>query len=336
MLHPLPAPAGIRVQYAEGRAPPSTGRTDRRPVNLVHWDRMKGNSAADARLAREFVIVTGVSGAGKSHAIRALEDLGFYCVDNMPPALIPQFAELCVHAGARLARVAVVTDVRGHQFRQDIAGVTQTLRDLGFTARMLFLEASEDALIRRFKETRRRHPLASKHRTLQESIRLEQRQLQDLRASADKVLDTSVMEPRTLKQEIASLFSGIGTKDQLQVKVLSFGYKNGAPSDADLLFDVRFLRNPHYVPDLQPLTGNDPAVDAYVMADPAASEYLAKLQDLLAFSLPRYGEEGKSYLTVGVGCTGGHHRSVVFARHLADFLRTTGYEVVLEHRDIKK
>jgi RNase adapter protein RapZ len=297
---------------------------------------MKGNHPSDRQQAREFIIVTGLSGAGKSHAIRALEDMGYYCVDNMPPALIPQFAELCSQSGARMARVAVLTDVRGHQFRQDITEVTQMLRNLGFTPRVLFLEASEEILIRRFKETRRRHPLASKHRTLQESIRLEQRLLQDLRAAADKVVDTTDTEPRALKQEIATLFSGNARPMKLQVNVLSFGFKNGSPSDADLMFDVRFLRNPHYVPDLQPLTGIDPAVEAYVMADPDTKPYLTRVEELLGFCLPRYGKEGKSYLTVAVGCTGGHHRSVVIARHLADFLRKSGYEVVLEHRDIKK
>jgi RNase adapter protein RapZ len=296
----------------------------------------KANGDSDARQGREFVIVTGMSGAGKSHAIRSLEDMGFYCVDNMPPALIPQFAELTAHAGQRLSRVAVVTDVRGHQFRQNISGVTQALRELGFTPRVIFLEAAEEILLRRFKETRRRHPLASRHRTLQDSIRLEQRQLEDIRAEADKVLDTSDMAPRVLKQEIASLFSDRLSPERLQVNVISFGFKHGTPSDVDLLFDVRFLRNPHYVPELQPLTGADPAVDDYVMADPDAQSYLDRLQDLLAFCLPRYNEEGKSYLTVGVGCTGGRHRSVVFARRLADFLREQGYEVVLEHRDARK
>lgn len=285
---------------------------------------------------KSLVIVTGLSGAGKSQAIHCLEDMGYYCVDNMPPALVPQFAEICMHSQGRVSRLAVVMDIRGGLFFQDLVGTIQSLRTLDFTPRLIFLEATEEALVRRFKATRRRHPLSTRHRTLLESIRLERKQMLDLRANADKVIDTTAMDTKRLKAEITSLFTGQSQQGQLLVNVLSFGYKYGAPPDADLLFDVRFLRNPHYVPELQPLTGNDPAIEAYVMADPAAADYLAKLEDLLLFSLPRYGEEGKSYLTVGIGCTGGHHRSVVFARLIMQSLRAHGYETILEHRDIKK
>ncbi|HEX2950938.1 MAG TPA: RNase adapter RapZ, partial [Armatimonadota bacterium] len=259
-----------------------------------------------------------------------------YCVDNMPPSLVPQFAELCAHSQGRVSRLAVVMDIRGGYFFQDLFSAIQTLRALGFTPRLIFLEASEETLVRRFKMTRRRHPLATRHRTLLESIRLERKQLQELRANADKVIDTTDTDAKTLKVEVASLLNEHMSNGQMLVNVLSFGYKHGVPLDADLLFDVRFLRNPHYVPELQRLTGNDALIEAYVMDDPDAPAYLEKLKDLLSFSLPRYGEEGKSYLTVGIGCTGGHHRSVVFARLLADYLRSSGYEVVLEHRDIKK
>jgi UPF0042 nucleotide-binding protein len=227
-------------------------------------------------------------------------------------------------------------DIRGGYFFQDLFSAVQMLRALGFSPRLIFLEATEETLVRRFKMTRRRHPLATRHRTLLESIRLERKQMQELRATADKIIDTTNTDAKTLKLEIASLFQEHATSGQMLVNVLSFGYKHGVPLDADLLFDVRFLRNPHYVPELQRLTGNDVAIEEYVMEDAAAPIYLEKLKDLLLFSLPRYGEEGKSYLTVGVGCTGGHYRSVVFARLLADFLRESGYEVVLNHRDIKK
>jgi len=282
------------------------------------------------------VIITGLSGAGKSQAVQVLEDLGFYCVDNMPPALVPQFTELCAHSQGRVSRLAVVMDIRGGYFFQDLSGAIQNLRFIGFTPRLIFLESTEETLVRRFKETRRRHPLATRHRTLLESIRLERKQMQDLRAIADKVIDTTNTDPKSLKNEIASLFKEKSTSDRMQVNVVSFGYKHGIPLDADLLFDVRFLRNPHYQQELQSLTGADPTIESFVMADEDADIYLKKLQDLILFSLPRYGDEGKSYLTVGIGCTGGHHRSVVFARLLADALRANGYEVVLEHRDIKK
>ncbi|MHB0937662.1 MAG: RNase adapter RapZ [Armatimonadota bacterium] len=284
---------------------------------------------------QEFVIVTGLSGAGKTQAVHCLEDMGFYCVDNMPPALLPQFAELCAHSQGRVPRVAVVMDIRGGYFFTDLSGVIETLRTLGFKPRLLFLEAVEETLLRRFKETRRRHPLATRHRTLLDSIRLERKQMQELRASADKIIDTTNTDPKRLKEDIAALFHERATGRML-VNVLSFGYKFGVPVDADLMFDVRFLRNPHYVPELQPLTGADNHIETYVMEDPAAGEFLAKLQDLLIFTLPLYAEEGKSYLTVAIGCTGGHHRSVVLARLLGDFLRGRGYEVVLEHRDMKR
>jgi UPF0042 nucleotide-binding protein len=284
---------------------------------------------------QEFLIVTGLSGAGRTLAAHCLEDMGFFCVDNMPPELLPQFVELSAHSQGRIARLAVVMDIRGGQFFQSLPETVRTLRELQYNPRLLFLEASEDTLVRRFKETRRRHPLATRHRTLLESIRLERKQLQELRAMADKVVDTTDMGPKALKEELSLLFNVPQEPGKMLVNVLSFGYKHGVPSDADLMFDVRFLRNPHYVADLQPLTGADRAVEEYVLADPSARPYLEKLQDLLAFSLPRYGDEGKSYLTVAVGCTGGHHRSVVFARLLADFLREQGFEVVLEHRDWK-
>ena len=297
---------------------------------------MSTHRGGENKPLQQMVIITGLSGAGKSQAVQVLEDLGFYCVDNMPPALVPQFAELCAHSQGRVSRLAVVMDIRGGYFFQDLSGAIQNLRAIGFTPRLIFLEATEETLVRRFKETRRRHPLATRHRTLLESIRLERKQMQDLRAIADKVLDTTNTDPKSLKSEIASLFKEKSTTDRMQVNVVSFGYKHGIPLDADLLFDVRFLRNPHYQQELQALTGADPTIESFVMADENAEVYLKKLQDLILFSLPRYGDEGKSYLTVGIGCTGGHHRSVVFARLLADVLRANGYEVVLEHRDIKK
>jgi len=291
---------------------------------------------SEEKAPQYFVVITGLSGAGKTQAVHCLEDMGFYCVDNMPPALVPQFAELCAHSHGRVTRVAVVMDIRGGYFFANLSEVVQALHTLGFRPRLIFLEASEETLLRRFKETRRRHPLATRHRTLLDSVRLERKQLQELRASADKVIDTTDTNTKTLREEIAALFSEKVSRQRMLVNVLSFGYKYGVPVDTDLVFDVRFLRNPHYVPTLQPLTGMDRVVEEYVMTEDISRLFLQKLKDLLTFSLPLYGEEGKSYLTVAIGCTGGRHRSVLFARLIADDLREQGYEVVLEHRDIKK
>ncbi len=298
--------------------------------------RMKTPHRADHKQPHDLIIITGLSGAGKTQAVHCLEDLGFYVVDNLPPALLTQFADLCARSHGRVSRIAAVMDIRGERFAKNISEVVAELQALGFRARLIFLEAAEEVLVRRFKETRRRHPLATRHRTLLESIRMERKQLQDFRAGADKIIDTTNTNSKTLKEEITALFSDQLSAQKMQVNILSFGYKYGVPTDADLLFDVRFLRNPHYQPAMQGLTGNDPTVQEYVMADPDAPSYLEKLQDLLTFSLPRYGEEGKCYLTVGVGCTGGRHRSVVFARLIADHLRKQGYEVLLDHRDMKK
>jgi len=294
------------------------------------------NTSPEQKRPQDFLIVTGLSGAGKTQAVHCLEDMGFYCVDNMPPTLIPQFAELCTRSQGHITRVAVVTDIRGGYFFQQLSDVVLALRALGFMPRVIFLEASEETLLRRFKESRRRHPLATRHRTLLESIRLERKKMQELRAGADRVIDTSATNAKDLRDAIATMVNSEVTTGQMQVNVMSFGYKHGVPLDADLMFDVRFLRNPHYVPELQPQFGTDAAVEAYVMDDPAAQPYLDKLKDLLAFSLPKYGEEGKSYLTVAIGCTGGHHRSVVFTQLISIYLRDLGYDVVVEHRDIKK
>jgi len=294
---------------------------------------MAAPSRNKGKQPQDFVVITGLSGAGKTQVVHCLEDIGFYCVDNMPPAMVPQFAELCAHSNAR---AAVVMDIRGGFFFQNLADVVVALRTLGFRSRLLFLEASEETLLRRFKETRRRHPLATPRSTLLESIRLERKQMESLRENADKVIDTTDTDAKTLKEDITSLFDGKTSTNRMLVHVISFGYKYGIPTDADLIFDVRFLRNPHYDPALQPLTGENAAVERYVMEDPSAATYLDKVRDLLAFSLPRYKEEGKLYFTVAIGCTGGRHRSVVFVRLLSDFLRMHHYEVVVEHRDVKR
>lgn len=289
----------------------------------------------ECKNTHRFVIVTGLSGAGKTLAIHTLEDMGYYCVDNIPQELIPAVAQHCNEHG--IMQVGIISDIRsGADFSKNLPDIAGKLCKLGFLPTMIFLEASEEALIRRFKETRRRHPLSSTELPLPDAIRQERQELNELRACADKIIDTSDTSTYAFKQQMASLFSSGEGSGHILVDIFSFGHKHGTPMDADLLFDVRFLHNPFYVAELQKLTGENQRVVDYVMEDPGAEELLQKLQELLLFSLPRYDDEGKSYLTVGIGCTGGRHRSVAFACLLANFVREQGYDVVLEHRDINK
>jgi len=287
------------------------------------------------RTAVEFVIVTGQSGAGKSEAIHCFEDLGFFCVDNLPPALIPKFAELCLHSDGRVSRAAVVIDVRGGAFFDDLAASLVELERMGCDCRIFFLSASDEVLVRRYKETRRRHPLSGEERTLLESIREERALLGTLKERAHKVIDTSELPAQQLKSEVASLFTARGASEMV-VTIVSFGYKFGVPLDADVVFDLRFLPNPHYVAELRPLPGTDEAVRDFVLASPGAQEFLQHLRAFLDFALPRYAQEGKAYLTIALGCTGGRHRSVALAGHLAQQLAARGYHVLVEHRDLGK
>lgn len=286
--------------------------------------------------ANQFVIVTGLSGAGKSQAIKCFEDLGFFCVDNLPPTLIPKFAELCAHSNGKVGRIALVVDVRSGELFNDLQAALQQLRDMGFGYRVLFLDASEDALINRFKTTRRPHPLAASHRTLIDSIQAERRRLEDIKERADKVIDTSALAVRDLKEEIAGLFVRGAETEKMLVSVVSFGYKFGVPVDSDLVFDVRFLVNPHYVSEFQHRTGADREVIDFIMADPGSGRFLRRLCTFIDACLPLYAKEGKSYLTIAIGCTGGRHRSVTIGDMLADHLRERGYEVVVDHRDVKR
>jgi UPF0042 nucleotide-binding protein len=285
--------------------------------------------------APRFVIVTGLSGAGKSQAIRYFEDLGFFCVDNLPPALIPKFAELCLHSGGRVARVAVVTDVRGGAFFDDLQASLDELKGMGVAYQILFLEASDEALVARYKETRRPHPLASGDHSLLESIQEERSRLDEIRGRADKVIDTSALPARELRDEIAKLF-GADAGVAMTISITSFGFKYGLPLDADLVFDVRFLPNPHYQLDLRALPGTDRAVEEFVLRSEGTQAFLERLYALIDFSLPRYTAEGKAYLSIAIGCTGGRHRSVVLARQLAQHLRSKGYRVIVDHRDLRK
>jgi len=285
----------------------------------------------------DFVIVTGLSGAGKSQTLKMLEDMGFFCVDNLPPALVPKFAELCSGGQGHVRRVALVTDIRGGAFFADLQWALDQLRQLGVDYRVLFLEASPETLINRYQESRRRHPLASRRRTLPEAIQVEREQLQEIYEEADLVLDTSQIGVRELREGINSLF--VRSRSQaptMLVSVVSFGYRYGLPVEADLAFDVRFLPNPHYVAAMRNLNGTDPQVAEYVFSGPKPAEYWEQLTALLDLTLPLHAKEGKAFLCIALGCTGGRHRSVAIACRLAEWLRAKGYRARLEHRDIKR
>ncbi|MHB8926454.1 MAG: RNase adapter RapZ [Bacillota bacterium] len=282
-----------------------------------------------------FVIISGLSGAGKTRVLQSLEDLGYFCVDNLPPGLIPKFAELCSQPENKLTRVALVTDIRGGEFFDSLFESLEYLEESGFPYQILFLEADDETLIRRYKETRRRHPLAQQGSVL-EGIREERLRLQELRGRATWIIDTTDLTPQKLREQIVEIFSRDEGLQRLIITLVSYGFKHGLPLDADLIFDVRFLPNPHYVDNLRPLDGNDERVREYVMKWPAAQKFLRRVQSLVEFLLPHYENEGKSQLTVGIGCTGGRHRSVVIAERLAEWLRGKGYTVLVEHRDISR
>ncbi len=283
----------------------------------------------------DLVVITGYSGAGKSEAIAAFEDGGYFCVDNLPPRMIGALGELFRHEGSGVRRAAVVSDVRGGSYFQGLSAVLEELRAGGLDPRVLFLEASEECLVDRFKETRRRHPLAPDGRVL-EGIRSEREILAPLRERADLVMDTSDLTGAMLRRRVSTEMLGPSGPAQLALTILTFGFKNGPPRDADLIFDVRFLPNPHYREDLRPLTGRDPKVVEHVEAGDLAGEFYQRLLPLLDFLLPAYVAEGKSHLTIAIGCTGGRHRSVAIADRVAQHL--FGREdLVLRvvHRDVE-
>ncbi len=279
------------------------------------------------------VIVTGMSGAGKTQALKHLEDLGFFCVDNLPPSLMPKLAELFGQTEGKVSRLALGIDIRGGRFFNEILGALRETAEIGVAYQILFMDAADEVLVRRYKESRRRHPLAPQGRLL-DGIQRERKLLQELRGLATFIVDTTHMTPADLRKELSRRFGQDQESPGFHVNVVSFGFKNGAVLDADLLFDVRFLPNPHYVPDLQALTGEDPAVDAYVMKWSTTQQFFRRLVSLIGFLLPHYVAEGKSLLTIAIGCTGGQHRSVCLARRLADWIRDRGYSVSVQHRDL--
>jgi len=280
----------------------------------------------------EFVVITGLSGAGRSQAADHLEDMGWFVIDNVPAALIPKLAELLADPGSTHERAALV--VRTGDYDDEIRPALDALRATAQRVRILFLDAATDVLVRRYENTRRRHPVGGA--SLEESIELERQQLEPLKAEADVVVDTSDLNVHQLRAWIVELFAADSADAGLQVSVVSFGYKHGVPIDVDMVFDGRFLPNPHWVEDLRPLTGRDDPVRDYVLGQPEAREFLTRLDNLFELLVPAFVREGKSYLRIAVGCTGGRHRSVVIAEELARCLRDHGLDPTVLHRDVDR
>lgn len=283
----------------------------------------------------QFLIITGMSGAGKSLCVKYFEDIGYFCVDNLPPSLIPKFAEVIIQSKNALDRIAMIMDIRGGAMFLDLFPALEQLTEAGVPYKILFLDATDAMLVKRFKETRRLHPLSPDGR-LAEGIDEERRILQSVKDKADYVIDTSNLMPRQLREEIVNLFVEGKIFRGLIVNIVSFGFKYGIPMDCDLVFDVRFIPNPYYIPELKPKTGMDADVDNYVMSFPESKKFLNKLNDILSFLIPFYVKEGKTQLVVGVGCTGGKHRSVAIANHLGNMQKDKGSSAVIQHRDMEK
>jgi len=283
----------------------------------------------------KFVIVTGQSGAGKTQAIQCLEDLGFFCVDNLPPTLIPKFAELCAQSEGKINKIALVIDIRGGGFFDAVYESLDMLKGVGIKYEILFLEASDQTLVRRFKESRRRHPLTQHGRVL-EGIQEERKILEELKGKAHKIIDTSDLSNKELKDQITEIYRSEPEEQGLNITVMSFGYKYGIPMDADLVFDVRFLPNPHYVEELRPFTGDDKKIQDYVFSSPVSKAFMRKFSSLIKFLLPHYIKEGKTSLVVAIGCTGGQHRSVTLANKLHTMLESKKYNVNKRHRDVRR
>ena len=283
-----------------------------------------------------FVIVTGMSGAGKSSALKMLEDFGYFCVDNLPIPLLNKFAELAWSQQSEISKVALGVDIRSGQSFGELEGELEKLPALGVEAEILFLDAADNTLIKRYKETRRSHPLAKNGR-VDQGIELERQRLAYLKKSADYIIDTSQMLTRELHQELEKIFVENREFKNLMITVLSFGFKYGIPTDADLVFDVRFLPNPYYIEELKKKTGNEKEVQDYVMGFEISHIFLGKLKDMIQFLIPNYVLEGKNQLVIAIGCTGGKHRSVTLANQLYEALKSqTEYGLRIEHRDIRR
>lgn len=284
----------------------------------------------------KFVIISGLSGAGKSKAASFLEDMGFYVVDNMPAALIPRFAELCMAGPGQYERVAMVTDIRGGQTFEGLFAALSQLEEMHCNYQILFVEASVETIIKRYKETRRIHPLAKNGRSLEEAVRQERIALTPVRQRAKYIVDTSPLSTAKLRGEMLRLFGDGNETPDMSINVISFGFKYGLPLEADLVFDVRFLPNPFYIASLREKTGLDSEVRDFVFGYQQTQDFMKHLEDMMGFLLPRYVEEGKTALVIAVGCTGGHHRSVAITRALAEFIRQKGYHAAENHRDMTR
>ncbi|MDO4301049.1 MAG: RNase adapter RapZ [Clostridia bacterium] len=283
------------------------------------------------------VIVTGMSGAGKSTVLKFLEDVGYFCVDNLPPSLIPKFIDLCSTPNSNMNNVAIGVDIRGGRLFGDLSNFLSEIKNEDNKSfEILYLDSENEVLLKRYKESRRQHPLNLKGERLIDGIKSERRQLENIKKMADYIIDTSHMLTRQLRTQLSEIFLEEKEFESLMITVLSFGFKYGIPSDADLVFDVRFIPNPFYIDELKPLTGNDVAVRDYVMQWEEAKIFRDKLTDLCEFLIPNYIKEGKNQLVIAIGCTGGKHRSVTLANELYNNLKKTGHSVIIAHRDIDK
>jgi len=283
----------------------------------------------------KLVVITGLSGAGKSHALKCFEDVGYFCIDNLPPALLPTFVELCHQQGDEIKNVALGIDIRERVFFADLIGILRRLKELGHSVELLFLDSSDEVLVRRFSESRRPHPLLPELPVL-EGVRFERERLRDLRRHADRIVDTSSLSVHELRDLLARHFTENHGNRQLTISLVTFGYKFGVPYDIDLLFDVRFLRNPFFVPELKLLTGEDIRVRSFVLSDKDALDFIDRLDQMFKFLIPLFERERRSYLNVGIGCTGGRHRSVAIAKRLQESFAASGHHVTLSHRDLSK
>ena len=282
-----------------------------------------------------FIIVTGMSGAGKSSAINFFEDMGYYCVDNLPPILIKSFADLIVAQENKVSKVVLGIDTRGGGLFADLFNSLQELEESGHTYEIIFFDCSDTELIKRYKETRRLHPLARSER-VEEGIVREREILKEIKEKAHHIIDTSYLLPKDTRGVLYKIYCEEKSFDSMMITIVSFGFKYGIPIDADLVFDVRFAPNPYYIQEMRPFTGNESIVSDYVMQFEVTQEFLAKLQDMVSFLIPNYKKEGKNQLVVAIGCTGGKHRSVTLANALYDFLQKKGHTVIKQHRDIEK
>ena len=284
----------------------------------------------------EFVIISGLSGAGKSKTASFIEDMGFYVVDNMPAPLIPKFAELCMAGQGKYRRVALVTDIRGGHTFDDLFEALSALKEMGCVYQILFVEAAPEAIIKRYKETRRIHPLSRDGRSLAQAVQAERDALQPVRQRSEYIIDTTALSTAKLRGEVLRLFGDGQVPHTMSINVISFGFKYGIPIEADLVFDVRFLPNPYYITELRSQTGLDEPVRSFVFNYQQTRDFMTHLEDLMNFLLPQYVAEGKTVLVIAVGCTGGQHRSVAVTRALAEFIRRKGYDASENHRDMTR